>query len=211
MDEHERDLYRRLGWFAPDSVILGMEMRPVSLASMEAMRLMGIAGLLESVPETETDFGQETREIAAYLWLHAVETPVPVVERAIWDGSWRAVMDSMELPSLDVVVEFRVMRERLRALIVAAGVTVKPKPKSKSDDTPWNVMGPGAMAFDVAVIARATGWGRREILWDTPLYQALQIYHAELRWNGLWTVPPGSGAVEPSVFENFELSALGED
>lgn len=210
MDDGERDLFLRLGWFAPESVVLDVACRPVSLGSMEAMRLMGLGLLTEEDEGWPADSLTATREIAVYLWLHDRETPVEAVERALWDGSWRRIGAAIEEANAAVISEFAVMRLRLRRLIGAAGIEIRPRPKSHHDDTPWNVVGPGALAHRVTVLGRATGWSRREILWRLPLYQAEQIYHAEMRWQGMWTVRAGAGEVRAEVFEDFAIGALFE-
>lgn len=205
-DEAYRPLFLRLGWFAPDSALIGVRTRPVSLGSMEAMRLMGLS-LLEA-EAADLDAALETREIAAYLWLHSA--PVAEVELALWDGSWRAIWEAQDEPCTAVVAAWRMTRERLRAVIRAAGIEVLPRPKAATDETPWNVVGPQDLAFKLSVIARCTGWGRRKILWRLPVAQALQIYHAELRWHGVWTVRPGR-RVAPGTFDDFAIGALEEE
>ena len=203
MEASDRTLFLSLAWFPPDSLLLDQPTRPLSLLSLEAMRLMGLMPLMEGPTDlTSTD---ETRLLAAYLWLHT--EPIEVIERALWDGSYRAVLDSQTDPAPSLIAEWLMVRERLRVLIEACTVEIIPKPKGEHDDTPGRVVGPSTLAFQLSTLARCTGQSIRSIGWELPLPQALQLYHAELRWHGIWTAQPGQ-PVAAAEFSDFTIGAL---
>lgn len=205
MEELERTMFLKLSWFSPDRRLLGMDVRPYSLATHHALRLMGLR-LLERDHGLDPD--EEYRQLMAYLWLH--REPVETVSEALWSGSWRAMVevDCPEEPALELLSEWREARERLLSLLEASEIGIRPRPSSGQDRTPFEVRGPDEMAHQLSVVARATGSGRDELLWHTPLHQLRQSYHAEMRWNGFWTVRPAQEIPE-AAFDGFEESVLG--
>jgi hypothetical protein len=202
LTDFERGLMLDMAWFAPDSLFAGQELRPLSLASRMAMGLMGLR-LLDG--DAELGVEDETKEVVAYIWLH--HAPLDEVQRALWSGSWRLVLDGMDEPLPEVVAEFRVLRARLAAMLDAAEVVILPRPKGDADPLPARVVGPSEFAHRAAVVARCVGMPLGDVLWRLPLAQALQIYHAEMRWQGQLTARPAR-EVEEGVFDDFGIGDI---
>ena len=125
-------------------------------------------------------------------------------------GSWRAMLAAgcPEEPALDLLSEWRDARERLLNLLEATEIGIRPRPSSGEDRTPFEVRGPDEMAHMLSVVARATGRAADELLWQMPLHQLRQCYHAEMRWHGFWTVRPAQ-EIPAGAFEGFGESVLG--
>lgn len=186
LNDFERDLFLDLAFFSEDTGFLGHELRPLSLASMKAMRLMGLTVLEE---EHQLDAQSETREIAAFLWLHSA--PLRDISAALWSGGWREILAAFDEPMPEIVNAFRAWRTRLLSCIHAADIILRARPKPQKDDTPRDVVGPNSFAFTVAMICHFTGFSRQQVKWRIFLPEAMQYYHAALRWSGAWTVRPG--------------------
>lgn len=215
-------LYRDLAFFACDEGLLFDEpARPLSLCSHAALRIMGLKGLIDD-PEWEVTVG----EVAVYTWLHT--QPIDEVCRGIWNGSWRGILNEFEAPAgVDqgqttedteatagsVLGEFEELRLRLREQILAAGVRIQPRPKGKNgDDSPPGLVGPSSLAFQVAVVMRETSMRRQEVKWELPIAEALQIYHAGLRWAGIWTLRAlAPTKIAPAAFEDFGPGFLADE
>ena len=215
MSEVERQLFQELGWFAPDREVLGNDCRPLSLGSELAIRVMGL-GLLEPVEatadpvEVAAALKLEEAEIGVYVWLHSA--PVPEVEAALWDGSWRLILEGLvaqeEPVEPKVIAQFRSIRERLLACVRASRYRVLPRPKPKEDKTPDAVRGPGIFAWRLALLAKWTGWDRQTLKWELPLSEALQLLHAAEWGEGNWTVPltgPAGRRATKADFSDFDL------
>lgn len=207
------DLCLSLSWFEEDRDLLGRPARALSLASREAVRVMGLRIL-----EPDPAYGSVEAEIVdlyAYAWLHTA--PLDEVCDALWSGGWRAVLDppAEALASTAAVVpEWRERRLRLAATVAAVEYSVRARPRSGSsssagDDTPSDIIEPTRLAFRLRLLMRDTHATRHEALWEWPYVQALQITQAAQRWEGQWTVPPveRSGPVD---FEAFEIPAEEE-
>jgi hypothetical protein len=209
------DLLLTLAWYPADQLSFARELgaderrlRPLSLASFQAIRLMGLLHFIDRTEDNGATLAETTRFVRLYIWLHSED--IDVINRALWDGSWAALIEADDDEACAPIIDaWQRHRERLAALIEAAAIEVVPRPKSDHDDTPWNVVGPVDLAHKIATIARCTGWTRDHILWELPLAQALQIYHAELRWHSLWTVRPGK-PVPDDAFEDFDIAAISE-
>lgn len=205
MEELERSMFLKLSWFSSDRRLLGEEVRPYSLASHHAVRLMGLRLLEREHGLTEDE---EYRELMAYRWLHY--EPVEVVAEGLWSGTWRAMLSAPcpEEPALELLAEWREARERLLNLLEATEIGIRPRPSSGEDKTPFEVRGPDEMAHQLSVVARATGRASDELLWQMPLHQLRQHYHAEMRWHGFWTVRPATEVAE-GAFEGFGEMVMG--
>ena len=190
-------------WFQSfDPVIAGDDqMRPLSLGSMEAMRVMGVTWLDRDV---QLDLAQEERQILLFDWLH--RAPLPDVEHALWSGAWQVVSaDPGEVPNI-IIARYRLLRDRLMSEIDEAKITIRPRESDRKAerDTPADVMRPRALDYRVWLLMRDLHLSRTEALWHLPLVQALTCYHCSL-WNqGLWTVKPGA-PVKEADFEDFDL------
>lgn len=199
-------VFRDLAWFEPDTFLLGREVRPVSLASDLAMRLIGLR-LFDDEP---LDDRAEAAEIGVFLWLHSA--PIREVSEALWTGGWREILDGFrndpEPASPEVLAEFRSARARLAACRKASRYSVRPKPrKDFDDDEPEDLVPPSGMGWRVRTIARETGWPRETILWRVPLVQVDQICHAADYEAGKWTVP-WSGDDAGATADDFADFAL---
>ncbi len=207
MEESERSMFLKLAWLPPDTEFLGVPQRPLSLGSWQAARLMGLRVLNREVELSPED---TYREMMVYLWLH--REPVDEVGRAIWGGSWRAVYEC-DLPDplpIEMLEHWSLLRERIVSLIEATDIAIRPRPSTSTDDpTPFEVVGPDRTAHELATVARVTGADPRALLWEMPLYQLRQIYHAEMRWHRFWTVRPAGAPLPEGSFEGFEESVLG--
>lgn len=199
-------MFLKLAWLPPDTEFLGVPQRPLSLGSHQAMRLMGLR-LLDTPVILSPE--ETYRELMGYLWLH--REPIDQVSRAIWSGSWRALVE-VDIPDplpLDLLEAWSLMRERLTSLLDATDIKIRPRPSSSGDDpTPFEVVAPDHTAHELATVARAMGADPRALFWEMPIYQLRQIYHAEMRWNRFWTVRPAQ-EVKDGDFAGFEDSVLG--
>lgn len=185
----ERRLFADLVWFEPSREFLGEEftgLRPLSLATWKAIEITGLQLFHEDVELSEAE---EMREVAAYLWLHTAE--ISVIKEALWTGSWRAVYDGEREPSAPILALFRAYRGRMMAALAASEFDLRPRPKSKGDDTPKDILGTSSFAFSLSVLLRITGLPLEQLLWHEWLPQLRQMEHAEMRWQGSWTVPKG--------------------
>jgi hypothetical protein len=180
-------------------------MRPLTLGSLEAMRVMGIAWLDETV---QLDLEEEQRQLMLYHWLHTA--PVEEVEHALWSGNWRAVQPA-EVPDV-IIARYRLHRARLIAEIKDVSVICRPKPedKKRAETTPSDIVRPQSIDYRIYLLMRDTHMSRAEILWQLPLPQALTIYHCALWHAGHWTVRPGA-PVDDKEFEDFELEGLDQE
>ena len=166
-------------WLAVD----GMNApRPLSLASLEALRRMGI-------PYESQDY--ETREIALYRWLHV--QPLSSVKLALWNGSWALLFVEADPLTEEIIAQFRDDQKRVREMIAAVTVTTRPKPKKghDHDDTPPDVIAPTLAWHRIATVAKATNMTPEQVAWNLPVVQALALYHDAMWTNGNWTVLPG--------------------
>lgn len=199
----ERLHFADLAWFQPPSpwaAVQGGEqlaLRPLCLATWKAMEIMGLT-LLEA--EAALSAEEETHQTRLFLWLHT--EAIAEVSAALWDGSWCLI--GADLPESERILpallgSFLPYRARLISLLTAARIRVRPRPPSKHDPTPSDVVDPSEFAFIVATLIRETHLPLETLLWDTFLPQALQLYHAALRWNGSWTLPPGQPVDEEAV------------
>ena len=172
-------------------------MRPLSICSAKAMDLMGL-GLFKDDVELSDD--EQRRQIKVWLWLHTA--PLAEICAALWDGTWRGLLDSKEAPGHAIVTEFRSWHQRVLWMLEACAVDIRPRPRSKGDDTPRDVVPPSKMAFMVSIICHHTHLERHRVKWHLFLPEALQEYHVAMRWNGQWTVRPGS-EVKMEELENL--------
>ena len=138
-----------------------------------------------------------------------------MIERAIWDGGWREILDCFlegkeEPPSEAVIGSFRMMRERVMATLGASRVRVRPRPRSEhAEPVPSDVAPPSLLAWRLSRVMRETGLPLVEVKWRLPLAQFWQLFHCAEWQDGQWTVPDpdGQGGVGPEVsaFEGFDL------
>lgn len=205
MSPLDRAMFLKLSWFTPDQTLLGTPVRPYSLASHHAVRMMRLT-LLER--EHGLDPAEEYRQLLAYCWLH--REPIADVSESLWSGSWRAMLDAPAPPepALDLLTEWREARERLLSLLEATEITIRARPSTGEDRTPFEVCGPDVMAHQLSVVARATGRSDHDLLWQMPLHQLRQHYHAEMRWHGFWTVRPAE-EIPDGAFAGLGEGVLG--
>lgn len=208
MTETRRTILLRMGWFPPDTTLLNQPVRPLCFATWHAMKLMGLR-LLDRA--AELDPRDEYAQLMVYLWLHKEEPEK--INLALWSGSWREVLDGAltpeEEPPMELLSLWHDERERILSLIESAEVKVRPRRNVVKDDTPFEVVGPDEMAHQISVVRRAHHATTRHVLWELPLYQFFQDYHAEMRWQAHWTVRAKGGAVAKAEdFEGFGASVL---
>jgi hypothetical protein len=200
-----------LSWFDEDRELLGCaSARPLSLASREALRLMG-ARLLRRDPGYGS-VEEEAAEMRLYAWLHSA--PLAEVTDALWSGAWRAVLEGPPLDAetlAETLPEWRELRARLAATVAATDYEVRARPRPASarrdpaEETPSDVVEPLRLAFRLRLLMRETGASREEALWLWPYGQAMQICHAAQRWEGQWTVR-AMERTGPADFEGFGLA-----
>lgn len=187
LNDFERGLFCDMAFFADDPAFAGVDTRPPSLCSWKAMQMMGLRLVREN---EEAGIEERTREIAVYLWLHSA--PLPEVCAALWDGSWRGVLDSAADPAPHVVAAFEAWWMRVLAMVSAAAVQIRPRPKVAGDKTPRDILGPEELAARIGHVAHFTHAPLKRVKWHMFVGEALQHYHTAMRWNGAWTVRPGA-------------------
>lgn len=172
-------------WLAAEG---GALPRPLSLGSLDALRLMGL------------DFASaifDTHEIALYRWLHIA--PLHDVRFALWTGSWDSLFFNPEPLDEAIVAAFRHEQSRLAAILAAVTVTVRARPRKGRDETPPDVIAPTLTTFRAVTIAAALRADLEHVRWHLPVVQALQVYHHALWESGRWTVRPGREATREEL------------
>lgn len=174
--------------------LLGIELRPITLGTLNLCRRLGLSLVLQ--PEREYEFSEAERQRQAllFVWLHSA--PLNDVLAAVRDGSWQTAFSAFTETDSQIVLPF-VLAEirRVSQLVEAALVEVLPKPgRGADDDVPGELLEPGFTASLVFTLARETGWPEHFLLWELPLARALQYYHCALRSVLAWTVKPGPPA-----------------
>ena len=169
------------------------EPRPLSLASLDALRLIGI-------PFDLVEY--DSAEIALYRWLHVY--PLRGVKLALWNGTWAEHYNAPAKLSEEVVAEFRANQKRVRDMIAAVTITVRRKPKKHGakDDTPPDVLRPTVAWHRIATVAQASNHKPEFVAWEMPIVHALSLYHDALWNDGNWTVRPGE-KVDPAALDNL--------
>jgi len=208
MNEADRRVLLSLSWFPPDREILGVPCRSLSLASHHFVKTMGIRSL---DPHAGMSRSEEIAELSAYVWLHTAD-PATIAAVA-WSGDWQESMtyeEESEAITLEILHEWREIRERVLGLLAVSDFDIRPRPKSKHDKTPSDVIGVSRFAHQVATLAEATGWDRDFILWELPKWEADQLYHKTLRHEGAWTVRAFEKSA-PDDFAAFEMPTFDED
>ncbi len=201
-----RLLAARALWFLPEASLAGQPLRPVSIASWHAMKLMGLT-LFDAAPVAE----REGAEIAVFFWLHHRAHPIPEIKAAIWDGSWREITAALPALPDSIVNEFRFLRAGVVDTIRAARTRIIPRPRSTSASDPIppdDLTAPGRLVTDALCVRRETGLPWEQCLWDFPYAQALGILHASDWTAGAWTVPDPDGdrpLATPGDFTDFSL------
>lgn len=214
MSPLERNVILSLSWFRPDGDLLGEATRSLSLLSRQAARVMGLR-LLDRNHVLTPD--EEIAELQAYVWLHAEE--IPVIERAMWSGAWRGVLDAKPMDpeeAVAVLSVWRSRREEILSLIEATSVRVRPKPRKpgrNDDPRPISVVGPTKLAHLIRLVARESGLSFREAGWELPIWEANQIYHDLMHFEGQWTELDGGSVagVAPVDFAGFEMAGDDEN
>lgn len=207
-------LARALAWFPPDTWCAGIELRPLSLLSRHVLRLIG-SPLMTDPADGEAATLSEEEERAAlgvYAWLHSVQTPLDTVGLCLWTGDWHVAADTGASLDAAQVGHFRALLWRQRQLVRAAGVRIVPKPDDHkaSSRIPAEVEGPALIAQQLCAVSQVTGQSLRQVGWELPLAQALQVWHAALWEGGYWTARERV-MVAPSRFAAFDpLSGLGQ-
>jgi hypothetical protein len=189
----------------------GLPCRPLSLASREAIRVMGLR-MLDREPEL--DEAQDLGEMAGYAWLHTA--PLSDVCEGLRSGSWRGleIADPDGTMRPETLPLWRDYRLGLAARVAGVEYDVRARPrvrpaKGGSDpalETPVDVIEPSRLAFRLRLLMRDTGATRVEALWEWPYCQAVAICHAAQRWEGQWTVP-SMERTGPADFGGFEMRA----
>lgn len=165
--------------------------RPLSLASADALRLMGITVHL---PGHGLAAEEEMAQMAAYDYLHRAK-----IEQACEMVSllgWRALSENAEFPEHEIA-QFRVAMERQAALLQACDYKIRLTPDEQKivDKQPGDLIHPSLLALRLRRIAKDTGWSREFILWHLPLAEALQLLHASQLADGRTTVAPAQEAM----------------
>lgn len=176
--------------------------RPVSLGSMEAMRLMGLT-LLD--PESRLTARQEACELMAFTWLHTA--PLGDVLDAIWRGTWPPAVQSPPDECDHILALFRVDRARFLELLNEVTMTIRCKPRSPGYETPpADVVLPSLYTHRLCILQQATHQPREQLEWHMSIVTALEIYH-HARWHeGAWTVKPGM-QTKADDFVGFTMEA----
>lgn len=193
-----------LAWFEPPHLVTDDDsepMRPVSLASMLALELLGITLLRD--PPPDMDHREEMRQIRVFHWLHTA--PIPEVKAAVWSGAARVAFDA-ERPVEAVIAWWRAHLDPIRRLLAECRVEIQPKPheRRRAEPPPADLRRPTMMSVQVLAIAERSGLQPEEVAW-MPAAQALQLWHAACWQEGAWTIRPRErGDVSPAAFENFD-------
>lgn len=194
---------RDLAWFEPSHPVVDDDtapMRPVSLASMLALELLGVTLLQD--PPPALDLTEEMRQLRVFHWLHTA--PIEEVKTAIWTGAARVAFRAEE-PSDAVIAWFRAHLQRLRALLAECQIELMQRPSERrfAEKPPPELYRPTLMSAQLLRIAEKTGMAPDAIAW-MPAAQALQLYHAARWLEGSWTIRPKPRApISQESFENF--------
>lgn len=208
MNEADRRVLLSLSWFPPDREILGVATRSLSLASHHFVKTMGIRSL---DPYAEMTPSEEIAELSAYVWLHTADPDT--IAAVAWSGDWQEAMsyeEENESVTLTILSEWREIRERILGLLAVSDFDIRPRPKSKHDKTPSDLIGVSRFAHQVTTLAESTNWAKDYILWELPKWEADQIYHKTLRHEGAWTVKPFEKSA-PDDFAAFEMPTFDDD
>ena len=147
VDERKRDMITSAAF----SFLSETPLRPVSLGSLEVMRLMGIT-ILDA--EVELSLDDEERQISVFQWLHS-ESIADVME-LLWSGlTWQQVGAATASMPDSVRVAFRVERDRLMKEIAGATVAVRAKPRRAgggADDRPADLVPPRLYDYRLCVL-----------------------------------------------------------
>ncbi len=191
LSDDERDHFAALAWFEPDPALPGFKnMRPLSLASRQALRMMGSPLFSENAELSTLNSEHERAHLAVYAWLHTA--PLADITACLWDGTWVALANAGAQATDADLSAFRMYRDRTLKAVAASRVAIRPR--DGTDSTPGDVVGPVDLAFKLSLVTRGsarTAGELRSLLWHVWLPQALQLVHADLRWNGSWTIVPG--------------------
>lgn len=204
----ERELLSRLGWLAGGAPLPLDMVRPPSLGSEMALRTMGITVHLCVTPLPPE---QAMGEMAVYLWLH--RCPLPEINAAFRDGTWRDLLESMSaVPPIQLMLEaFQAHLEWVRMMNEAADVRVVPRPQLGGHDPatpPADWVGPLPQVILASRVAGQLREPFESVLWERPSWQVRQLHHAWLFDRGDWTVPAsstGTGQVTGADFVGFDL------
>lgn len=214
MTDSDRNLFLSLAWFPPDTEVVGVPTRSLSIASRHALRLMGLRCLeRDSGVDEVTEYG----ELLAYAWLHT-EDP-ETISRAVWDGSWRGTLEVAEEideeERIAHLADWRETRERVLSLLDSTDVRILPRksrgPQSPEQTSPAAVVNPLVIDHRITVLMRETGMSRREVLWELPVWEGNRIYHAAMRFDGQWTAWELERSGEQESFEDFAVRFACEE
>lgn len=193
-----------------DQVASVERLRPLSLGSMLALKVMGLT-VFDVAHQLTSE--QEQHEIALYKWLHLDD--LDRVKRLVFSGMWKELSPGFGPPSLEIIAAFRAFRDQTLATLAAASVIVAPKPsrvRSTGERPPSTVVAPSLLTWRVEFLAAKTNLDREFIRWQLPVSQALQMIHHHLWYDGSWTVRPSADApavaTDAEPFTKFELFAM---
>lgn len=206
-DAFVRNVLLGMSWFPPDTEILGIPTRSLSLASHQWVRQMGLR-ILD--PGADLSPSEEIAQLNAYVWAHSVDPAT--VSALAWTGDWREALDyeeESEAATLAALGEWRAIRQIIVELLEATEIRVIPRPRKGTDDTPSDVVGLLKFSHQVTTCMRETGLPRQEVLWHLPKWEANQIYHGALRRDGAWTAPDLRRSA-PDDFQDFALGGLDD-
>jgi hypothetical protein len=179
-------------WLASESF---PDPRPLSLGSLDALRLMGMDVFGEERPV------DEDRAFAYYRWLHTA--PLRTVKAALWSGSWPLLYSDVPQLSEEVIATFRAECHRLGSMIKAVTIALRPKPKRPNSETPPpDVLAPSLTSFRIITIAKELGCTPEVAHWHLPIVQSLQVYHLAMWESGRWTVKPGMEVKTEDLIDN---------
>ncbi len=184
-------------WLASDDC---PQPRPLSLASFDALRMMGIRF---------ADCVFDTRQIALYRWLHIA--PLHAVKSVMWTGTWDGLFANPDPLSEENIAAFRAERDRLAAVLAAVTISIRAKPRHKdAEKTPPDVLSPTLATFRAVTVAAMLRADLEHVRWHLPIVQALQVYHHALWSEGRWTVRPGREVVRKDL-EDLTPEALRDE
>jgi hypothetical protein len=179
-------------WLASESF---PDPRPLSLGSLDALRLMDMDVFGETRPV------DEARAFAYYRWLHTA--PLRAIKSALWLRSWPFLFSEVPSLSAEVLATFRAECDVLGSMIKAVTIALRPKPKRPHSETPPpDVLAPSLTSFRLINIAKTVGCTPEFAYWQLPLVQALQVYHFAMWDSGRWTVKPGMEVKTDDVVDN---------
>ena len=141
--QDERSKHLAAAYTTPERLKIGhLELRPISIGTLEAVKQLGVTFLFRGESSTEPELTQEEmmRQITALLWFQS--QPLDDVLDALEDGTAARKIKrfAWDLP-LDMLDAFKRTMAKTGEQAAAAAVEVVPKPSpagSKAEESPPN-------------------------------------------------------------------------